>query len=214
MNGAYPWPMMVALLLRTAWPAALLLVIAACAAGPRSSSAPPSGTPPASVGSSHPSSPSTLPSSAASSGSPLAGDPLHAVSLVDVRTGEAFQLGTLAADQPLLLEPMAIWCSNCRGQQQQVVTAHELVGFHSVSLDIDPGEVAADLAAYADREGFDWRFAMADAALYTALRDRFGSSAIYPTAMPKILLRTDGSVELIGLGQQMGPNELAAAIRP
>ena len=34
-----------------------------------------------------------------------------------------------------------------------------------------------DLAAYAGREGFDWRFAMADASLYRLLQERFGVAA-------------------------------------
>ena len=152
------------------------------------------------------------PSSAASVETSLSSDPLHAVVLSDVRSGEDFSVGLLAADKPLLLEPMAIWCSNCLGQQREVVAAHQLADFHSVSLDIDPDELPADLADYAVREGFDWHFAMADADLVRALRARFGSGAIFPTAMPKILLRTDGSVELIGLGEQLGAEELAAII--
>jgi hypothetical protein len=151
-------------------------------------------------------------SSVPSGGGGLSSDPLHALVLRDVRSGEEFSIGLLAADKLLLLEPMAIWCSNCRAQQREVVSAHQLAEFHSVSLDIDPGELPDDLADYAVREGFDWRFAMADAELVRSLRARFGSGAIFPTAMPKILFRTDGSVELIGLGEQLGAEELAAII--
>lgn len=156
--------------------------------------------------------PSLEPSSVPSADGGLSSDPLHALVLRDVRSGEEFSIGLLAADKLLLLEPMAIWCSNCRAQQREVVSAHQLAEFHSVSLDIDPGELPDDLADYAVREGFDWRFAMADAELVRSLRARFGSGAIFPTAMPKILFRTDGSVELIGLGEQLGAEELAAII--
>ena len=169
----------------------------------------PSPTPTASVvAGSIPSVPSSVPS--ADGG--LSSDPLHAIALTDVRSGVEFSIGLLAAEKPLLLEPMAIWCSNCRAQQREVVAAHGLADFHSVSLDIDPAELPGDLAAYAEREGFDWRFAMAEADLVRSLRERFGSGAIFPTAMPKILFRVDGSVELIGLGEQLGPEELAAII--
>jgi hypothetical protein len=191
---------------------ASITILAACSTTASSRPAPsvePTPTAPAAtvdVGSHSPA------SSVASNASGLSGDPLHAIALTDVRSGEEFSIGRLAAEKPLLLEPMAIWCSNCRAQQREVVAAHGLADFHSVSLDIDPGELPAELADYAEREGFDWRFAMSDADLVRSLRERFGSAAIFPTAMPKILFRVDGSVELIGLGEQLGPEELAAII--
>ena len=86
----------------------------------------------------------------------LDSDPLHAITLRDVRSGEEFTIGALAATEPVLLETMAIWCTNCRAQQHNVVDAHELADFHSISLDVDPSELPNDLASYADREGFDW----------------------------------------------------------
>jgi thiol-disulfide isomerase/thioredoxin len=157
-------------------------------------------------------SPSPSPAAEQSGSAGPAGDPLHAVVLVDVRTGEEFTLGDLAAEKPLLLETMAIWCTNCRAQMHNVTAAHALADFHSVSLDVDPGELPQDLADYADREGFDWRFAMADGALMRQLRERFGTAVIVPPGMPKILFRTDGSVEMIGLGELLSPEEIAAAV--
>jgi hypothetical protein len=132
--------------------------------------------------------------------------------LTDVRSGAEITLGELAAQAPLLVETMAIWCSNCRAQQHNVVAAHELAEFHSVSLDVDPGERPEDLADYADREGFDWHFAMADAQLVDLLRERFGTAVIVPPGMPKILLRPDGSVEMIGLGELYSAEQVAAAV--
>ncbi|MEO8251670.1 MAG: hypothetical protein ABI978_05015 [Chloroflexota bacterium] len=149
---------------------------------------------------------------ASSTSSGQSSDPLHSLLLRDVRTGATFTLGELAAERAVLLETMAIWCTNCRGQQRQVVDAHALTDFESVSLDVDPNERAADLADYADREGFDWHFAVADGDLARMLRERFGTAVLNPPSMPKILLRTDGSVELIGLGQQLGASELAAIL--
>lgn len=137
---------------------------------------------------------------------------LRTLILRDVRTGAEFTVGQLAAQRPVLLEPMAIWCTNCRGQQHQVVAAHGLADFESISLDVDPNERPDDLAAYADREGFDWRFAVADADLAQLLRDQFGTAVLNPPSMPKILFRIDGSVELIGLGEQLSAPELAALL--
>lgn len=142
----------------------------------------------------------------------LTGDPLHGIALVDVRSGTTVTLGALAAEKPLLVETMAIWCTNCRGQMHEVRAAHELADFHSVSIDVEAYEVPADLAAYADQQGWDWPFVKADAATATALRDRFGTEVLFPPGMPKILFRPDGSVELLPLGVEMPAADIAALV--
>ena len=122
-------------------------------------------------------------------------DPLLARTLTDVRTGQTFTLAALAADRgPLLLEPMAVWCTNCRAQQREVLRAHGIADFASVSIDVDLSETPDDLAAYADREGFDWPFAMADADLYRLLQERFGTAATHPPSTPLIVIEADGTV--------------------
>lgn len=142
----------------------------------------------------------------------LDSDPLHRLVLTDVRNGEELTLGQLAAERPVLLETMAIWCTNCRAQMHRVIEAHAVADFHSISLDVDPGEQPDDLAAYAEREGFDWPFAMADAELMSQLRERFGTAVANPPSMPKILFRTDGSIELIGLGELYTAQQIADAV--
>jgi len=141
-------------------------------------------------------------------------DALLAFELSDVRTGETFTLGELAAaGGPVLLEPMAVWCSNCRAQQQEVVSAHDAGQFSSVSLDVDLSESPEDLAAYADREGFDWRFAMADADLYRALQDRFGVASTNPPSTPLIIIGADGTVRPLEFGRgTRGAEELLAEL--
>jgi hypothetical protein len=140
---------------------------------------------------------------ASATASPSAGptDPLLAVELTDVRSGDVFTLAELAADEgPVLLEPMAIWCSSCRAQQHEVVGAHAIGEFTSVSLDVDLSEVPEDLSAYADREGWGWRFAMADAALYRLLQERFGLNATHPPSTPLIVIEADGTVRPLEFG--------------
>lgn len=124
----------------------------------------------------------------------------------------AFTLGALAAERPVLLEMMAIWCANCRTQQHEVVAAHELAEFNSVSLDVDPNERPGDLAAYSADMGFAWRFAMANQTLAAALRDRFGSAVLNPPSMPMILFFPDGSVRALEFGRGYSAAELAAEL--
>lgn len=155
------------------------------------------------------SAPATVAASPAST--PLA-DALLAATLVDVRDGSSFTLAELIADAPVIVETMAIWCTNCRAQMREVTAAHALADFHSVSIDVDPTEIAGDLADYAAREGFDWPFVLADAALATMLRERFGNEVLLPPGMPKLLVRTDGSVELLPIGQLLSAQQVADAV--
>jgi thiol-disulfide isomerase/thioredoxin len=187
---------------------AVMLVAAACTAS-GSPSAVPSSTPREPPQTSQAPTPSTLPSDG--SGRALESDSLHVVELFDVNTQTAFTLGELAADAPVLLEMMAIWCTNCRAQQHEVVAAHGLVGFESVSLDIDPNERPGDLADYSAVMGFDWRFAMANQTLASALRDRFGPAVLNPPSTPMVLLFPDGSVRALEF-RPYSAAELAAEI--
>ncbi len=144
---------------------------------------------------------------------PLTSDPLHALTVVDVRTGASLSIGALAAERPLLVETMATWCTNCRAQMREVAAAHARADFASLSIDVQPNEEPADLAAYADAEGFDWPFARADAQLATALRERFGTAVLSPPGMPKILFLPDGSVTLLPLNDELSADELVALVR-
>ena len=181
----------------------LALPIAMAGCGPAMETAdPPASTPSASpsTAASAPSSP-TPASASASPAASAAADALLAVALTDVRSGEAFTLAELSAEQTVLLEPMAVWCSNCRAQQHEVKQAHADGSFVSVSLDIDLSESAADLASYADREGFDWLFAMADADLYRLLQERFGVAVTNPPSTPLIVIEPGGVVRPLEFGQ-------------
>jgi hypothetical protein len=185
----------------------VVLPIAMAACGPAPEAADPSATQrsasPSSVAST-PSSTTAAPATttaASASASSAAVDPLLAVALTDVRSGESFTLAELSAEQTVLLEPMAVWCSNCRAQQHEVKRAHGDGEFVSVSVDVDLSESSADLAAYADREGFDWRFAMADADLYRLLQEEFGVAVTNPPSMPLIVIEPGGLVRPLEFGQ-------------
>lgn len=192
----------------------IALVVAACSA---SASSQPG------VGATNGATPSGPPSSFAASGpagSPSASlsdappdmDPLLTFELVDVRTGETFTLGELAVDKPVLVEAMAIWCTTCRAQQHEVVDAHGSADFHSVGIDVDPNERAEDLAAYADREGFEWPFAMADQQLVQLLTVRFGFGVTNPPSTPTFVISNDGDIRALEFGRVRSADELIAEL--
>ncbi|MEO8511440.1 MAG: hypothetical protein ABI534_09370 [Chloroflexota bacterium] len=131
--------------------------------------------------------------------------------LTDVRSGETFTLGELALDGPVLVETMAIWCTTCLRQQRDVVRAHALADFHSVGINVDPNENADDLAEYADREGFDWRFVTADAELVQLLTDRYGFGVTNPPSTPTFIV-SDGSIRALEFGRLRSAEELVSEL--
>jgi len=137
--------------------------------------------------------------------------PLLGYELTDVRNGETFTLAELSAEQPVVLETMAIWCTTCLSQQREVVQAHELAEFHSVGIDVDPNENAGDLAEYAERQGFDWRFVKADAELVQLLTDRYGFGVTNPPSTPTFVV-ADGQVRALEFGRVRSAEELVAEI--
>jgi hypothetical protein len=164
--------------------AALALLVVACS--PSGGTA--SGTPvPAEIG-----------SAAAQGSSPAAvhDEPWRTLELEDVRTGETFAMTDLEG-KIVAIEPMAIWCSNCRIQQHEVVAALAIVDSDDlvyIGVDVDPNERARDLARYSRQEGFDWPFVVASRDLARSLAESFGDQVLSPPSTPLILVGPDGEV--------------------
>ena len=129
----------------------------------------------------------------------------------DVVSGEEFRIADLEG-KVVAIEAMAIWCLNCRFQQLEARAALDEVDSPDVvylSLDIDPNERAEDLAEYARREGFDWRFAVASPEVARSLAASFGDQILSPPATPLVVLGPDGEVVAQHIGIK-GARSLAA----
>jgi len=116
--------------------------------------------------------------------------------LTDVRTGETFRISDLEGEL-VVIEPMAIWCVNCRFQQSAVAAALERgaqPGLVYISLDVDPNERPEDLARYADEAGFGWRFVVASREVARSLAADFGDEVLSPPSTPSIVIGPDGSL--------------------
>ena len=75
--------------------------------------------------------------------------------LTDVATGETFRIADHAGSV-VIVETMAIWCSNCRAQQGDVQAALAKIPDDRVVyvvLDIDPNEDGPSLAEYQRANG-------------------------------------------------------------
>jgi hypothetical protein len=120
-----------------------------------------------------------------------------AMEMTDVRTGEPFTIDDFAG-QVILLETMAIWCPTCRQQSDEVRRLHELLGdpsdLVSISLDTDMGEDDTMLKDYADRLGYDWRFAVAPLLVARALGNLYSAQYLNPPLSPMLVIDRDGNV--------------------
>jgi thiol-disulfide isomerase/thioredoxin len=170
-------------------------------------------TPPTPTRSTAPSATAESPESAAPQGIVL-DQPWATAPLVDVSTGASFRIADHAG-KVIILETMAIWCSNCRAQQRDVKTALGELPAESVVyvvLDVDPNEDGPSLASYREQQGFDGRYAIAGTTVARALAADFGDQVLNPPSTPIVFIGTDGRVTLTEFGHK-SPDELVALAR-
>jgi hypothetical protein len=126
-----------------------------------------------------------------------------AVQLQNINSDESFTIQDLKG-KVVLVETMAIWCSNCLQQQRQVKALHELIGerddFVSLGLDIDPNENADDLKGFVDRNGFDWVYAVAPAEVSRNLSNLYGAQFLNPPSTPMLIVDRHGEVHPLPFG--------------
>ena len=118
------------------------------------------------------------------------------IELTDVATGETFTLASLEGEH-VAIEPMAIWCTQCKIQADNVKAVHpQLVaaGVRYVSLGVEPNEDPASLANYAERRGYDWTFAQSPLEMSRALNDIFGPQILAVPSTPLIILDPSGEI--------------------
>ena len=123
--------------------------------------------------------------------------------LVDVHTGEAFRINDLQG-QVVLVETMAVWCSNCLRQQREVKALHEALGdredFTSIALDIDPNEDSEQLRSFAVSNGFDWVYTVASVDVARQFGELYGQQFLNPPSTPILLIDRHGEVHLLPFG--------------
>lgn len=136
------------------------------------------------------------------------------IPLTNARSGETFTLADFAG-RTVYVEPMATWCTNCRAQMHRVVPVYEELRSDSsyafVSLSVGENVSDADLAAYADREGFNWIFAVAPPEMLAELSSAFGGAALTPPSTPHFIIWPDGTDSGLKTGAE-STDELRAAL--
>ena len=135
---------------------------------------------------------------------------------VEVTSGQTLTAADFQG-KVLLVETMAIWCTNCRQQQGEVRTLHERLGERddlvSLVLDIDPNEDAAALKEYVATRGFVGWYAVAPAEVAAALAREYGPSLLNPPSVPMLIVDRTGEVHLLPYGAKSA-EALANALAP
>lgn len=125
------------------------------------------------------------------------------VQLSDVNSGAAFTINDFKG-KVVLVETLAMWCSNCLKQQKQVLALHDLIGerddFISLGLDIDPKENASGLAAYTSKNGFDWIYAVATPEVYREIAELYGPQFVNPPSTPVLIIDRHGVAHPLPFG--------------
>ncbi len=126
----------------------------------------------------------------------------HNITLIDARTGASFTFADFSG-RTVWVEPMATWCTNCRAQMRQVIEAQRTLNddnFVFISLSVAENVSNEALAAYADREGFDWAFALTPPELLQALTEQFGRAVITPPSTPHFIISPNGITSPLSTG--------------
>ena len=124
--------------------------------------------------------------------------------LTDAATDAPFQISDYHG-KVVLVETMAVWCTNCRAQQEKMRGLRlQMMGQTNdlviVSLDIDPNEDGATLKKYADATGFQWTFAVAPPELVRTIGNTYGDQFLNPPSTPILIVDGQGVAHPLPFG--------------
>lgn len=137
-------------------------------------------------------------------------------SLTDASTGEDFSIAGFQG-KVVLVETLAMWCSNCLRQQNEVKKLHDLLGdrsdFVSVGIGIDVNENLADLKSYVDKNGFDWYYTVASIEVAREIASLYGDQFLNPPSTPMLIIDKSGKVHPLPFGIKSA-DQLNEALQP
>jgi thiol-disulfide isomerase/thioredoxin len=123
--------------------------------------------------------------------------------LVNIKTGKTFKL-TDFAGKVVLVENLAMWCSSCLKQQEQVKLLHEQLGedsgLISIGFDVDQNEEAEDLKKYVESNGFDWIYTIPSLEIVREIANLYGANFLNPPLTPILIIDRQGVVHPMNMG--------------
>ena len=127
----------------------------------------------------------------------------RSIEITNVLTGDNYILSEI--NKPILLESFAVWCPTCRKQQEKIKDLHEEPGYSkedivSISLDTDPNEDEDKVIKHANKNNFDWIFAVSSIEMTESLIDEFGLTVVNAPSAPVVLICPGGNARLLKNG--------------
>ena len=126
--------------------------------------------------------------------------------------GTTFTLHDFAGT-PVFVEAFATWCPRCREQLGITNEAAATLGESAqvIALSVETDLSSADVAEYADENGFDHiRFAVVTPEMLAALVESFGNSIANPPSTPKFVLDAMGHAGELTTGPESADAIVAA----
>lgn len=121
--------------------------------------------------------------------------------LKDVNTNKEFKISDYKDKNIVLLETFAVWCVNCKQQQDQIKEFHkthpEVI---SISVNADPNEDEETVKEHLTKNGYDWKYVVAPESFMNLLLDEFGIVIANAPAAPIVLVCKDQSYTLLPRG--------------
>jgi thiol-disulfide isomerase/thioredoxin len=137
-------------------------------------------------------------------------------SLTNAHTGETFTISDYKGDV-VLVETLAMWCSNCLKQQKEVQQLHKLLiereNFVSVGIDIDANENIEALKVYTNQNGFDWIYTVASPEVAREIGQLYGDLYLNPPSTPMLIIDQHGEVHTLPFGIKSAA-DLYKALQP
>ncbi len=131
----------------------------------------------------------------------------------DAVSGETFTINSFEG-KVVLLETMAMWCSNCMRQQQQVRELHNLLGeredFVGIGIDVDLNEEIGRLATYSQDNNFHWYYSVANQEILSGISDTLGGQFLNPPSTPIVIIDKDGNMHPLPFGIKSADELLTA----
>jgi thiol-disulfide isomerase/thioredoxin len=141
--------------------------------------------------------------STAASGDMIENPNWYGVSFIDAASGAPFSINDFRG-KVVLVETLAMWCTNCLSQQKQELVLHGLLGdrndFINIGLDIDSNEKLSDLKAYIASNGFNWTYAIATPDVTREFGNLYGNQFLNPSSTPMLIIDRSGKVHPLPFG--------------
>ena len=136
--------------------------------------------------------------------------------LEDVNADMVFQVSDFQG-KVVLVETMAVWCSTCFRQQQEVIQLHEMLGerddFVSLGINIDPNEDEVKLRSYIQENNFFWKYVVASDELINEIGELYGAQYLNPPSAPMLIIDKQGEEHLLPFGLKRA-EDLQQSLQP